>query len=356
MTPALHDTSPGQRFRVEQWARCLEPARFEFTFVPFEDAALHEIIYRRGSYAKKASLMLRAFVRRLAVLPMARRFDVVFLHREAALAGPALIEPLLARQGVPIVFDFDDAIWVPYVSPANRFLSYFKCFGKAAAICRLSAQVIVGNSYLAEYAHDYNRHVTIIPTTIDTQAYAEPIRTGSDTGGPVTIGWTGSYSTLQHLDTLRPCLQALARRCPFRLDVIGTSSYQLDGVQTRAQRWRAQSEVSDLQRFDIGIMPLPDDDWSRGKCGLKLLQCMALGIPVVGSPVGVSAEIVRDGVNGFLAATEGEWLARLSSLINDPDLRRRIGAAGRRTVEERYAAAIWAPRFGAILRSAAAAA
>jgi glycosyltransferase involved in cell wall biosynthesis len=353
LTPALHGTSPGQRFRVEQWAKYLEPEGFEFTFVPFEDAVLHEIIYRRGHSARKASLLLLAFVRRLAVLRTARAFDAVFLHREAALIGPAIIEPLLARQRVSIVFDFDDAIWVPYVSPANRFLSYLKCFGKAAAICRLSTHIIAGNRYLAEYAQRYNKWVTVIPTTIDTQAYTLRVPAGGDLRNPVTIGWTGSYSTVQHLDILRPSLEMLAQRCRFRLDVIGTPLYRIEGVQTATQQWRAESEVSDLQRFDIGIMPLPDDDWSRGKCGLKLLQCMALGIPVVGSPVGVNAEIVRDGVNGFLAATAEEWVRKLALLVNDPGLRRRVGDAGRRTVEERYAAAVWAPKVGDVLVSSA---
>ncbi len=353
LTPALCDTSPGQRFRVEQWARYLEPAGFEFTFVPFEDAALHTVIYRPGGYARKASLMVRAFVRRLGLLRTVPRFDAVLLHREAALIGPALIERLLARRRVPVVFDFDDAIWVPYVSPSNRFLSYFKCFGKTAAICRLSARVIVGNGYLADYARRYCGHVAIVPTTIDTRAYTQrPHQEGQAQHG-VTIGWTGSYSTVQHLDTVRPSLARLRERAEFQLNVIGTPCYALDGVPTVARAWSAGSEVGDLRRFDIGIMPLPDDDWSRGKCGLKLLQCMALGIPVVGSPVGVNREIIRDGVNGFLAATEEEWIEKLTSLIRDPDLRVQLGMAGRRTVEERYAASVWAPRVGEILASVA---
>lgn len=351
LVPALHDTSPGQRFRVEQWARYLEPEGFEFTFSPFEDAILHNLIYRPGGYARKASLMLRAFARRLGMLQEVSRFDAVFLHREAALIGPAIIERLMARQRIPIVYDFDDAIWVPYVSPANRFLSYLKCFGKTATICRVSTRIIVGNRYLADYARHFNGQVAIVPTTIDTRAYTERPREREAAGNPVTVGWTGSYSTVQHLDTLRPCLTKLRTRVEFRLSVIGTDAYSLDGVPTVAQHWRAEGEVDDLQRFDIGIMPLPADDWSRGKCGLKLLQCMALGIPVIGSPVGVNVEIIRDGVNGFLATTETEWIERLALLIRDPDLRRRIGTAGRKTVQERYAASVWAPRVGEILES-----
>ena len=353
LVPALHNTSPAQRFRLEQWARHLEPAGFRFTFVPFEDEALHNLIYRRGGTVRKAALMMRAFARRLALVTVARHFDLVYIVREAALVGPALIEHLIARQRVPIVFDFDDAIWVPYVSPANRYWSYLKCPGKTADICRVSAHVIVGNSYLAEYARRYNANVTVVPTTIDTEAYTVRVRNGGNGAHPVALGWTGSYSTVQHLDAMRCSLAALRRRHDFRLNVIGVSRYSVDGVETTAREWRAASEVQDLRSFDIGIMPLPNNGWNRGKCGLKLLQCMALGLPVVGSPLGVNTEIVSDGVDGFLAVTGEEWVEKLSRLIESPALRRDIGSAGRRTVEERYSSRAWVPTVKRVLESAA---
>jgi glycosyltransferase involved in cell wall biosynthesis len=354
LVPSLYDTSPGQRFRVEQWARHLERTGSRFTFVPFESRALHRVIYQPGRYGLKTALMLEAFARRFRTLALARQFDVVLIHREAALMGPAVIERLVARAGIPIVFDFDDAIWVPYVSPANNRLSYLKCFGKAASICRLSAHILAGNGYLADYAGRYNTHVTVVPCTIDTDTYLpRPIPENAGSSRPITIGWTGSYSTVQHLDTLRGTLMRLHRRHSFQLNVIGTPEYRLDGVPTIAQAWCRDSEARDLHSFDIGIMPLPNDAWSRGKCGLKLLQYMAAGVAAVASPVGVNTEIVQDGVNGFLAATEDEWIEKLSALIRDGDLRRRIGAAGRRTVEELFSARVWVPRIQSILESAA---
>jgi len=353
LAPALYDTSPGQRFRIEQWARYLERTGFRFTFVPFESEALHRTIYRPGQYALKTALIIEACVRRLQVLALARRFDVVFIHREAALLGPAVIEPLLARQGIPIVFDFDDAIWVPYISPANKRLSYLKCFGKMASICRLSTHILVGNSYLASYASRYNSHVTVVPSTIDTDGYVPRwFGDGRGSPAPVTIGWTGSYSTVQHLNTLRQTLIRLRNRHEFQFSVIGPPSYHLDGVVVKAHAWRPASEGEDLHHLDIGVMPLPDDEWSRGKCGMKLLQYMAAGVPAVASPVGVNVEIIQDGVNGFLAATEDEWIEKLSALIQDPDLRRQIGAAGRLTVEERYSARVWVPRVQEVLEGA----
>ncbi len=144
----------------------------------------------------------------------------------------------------------------------------------------------------------------------------------------------------------------LHRRHSFQLNVIGTLGYRVDGVPTIAQAWCRDSEARDLHSFDIGVMPLPNDAWSRGKCGMKLLQYMATGVAAVASPVGVNTEIVQDGVNGFLAATADEWIEKLSALIQDGALRRRIGAAGRRTVEERYSARVWVPRVRSILESA----
>lgn len=356
LVPALYDTSPGQRYRIEQWARSLERQDFHFTFVPFESENLHRVLYQPGRYGMKIVLMLEAYLRRLRMLARVRRFDVVLIHREAALIGPAVIERLLARQGVPIILDFDDAIWVPYVSPANKHLSYAKCFGKLAQICRLSARVMVGNGYLAEYAQRYNPNVTIVPSTIDTDVYVVRPYERLTKGHPVTIGWTGSYSTLQHLDMIRGVLTKLSSRYAFRLHVIGSGRYAVDGVQTVAQEWRSDSEVGDLHRFDIGMMPLPDNGWTRGKCGMKMLQCMAVGVPVIASPVGANREIVNDGVTGFLAESEAQWFAKLSRLIESPDLRVKIGLAGRRVVEERYSARAWVPTVRQVLESTAAAA
>jgi glycosyltransferase involved in cell wall biosynthesis len=347
LVPALHNTSPGQRYRLEQWARHWPREAIDLTYVPFEDAALHDVLYQRGQMLRKAAGVGRGFLRRLRLLSHIRRFDLVYVFREAALLGPALLERLIHLAGVPMIFDFDDAVWVPYVSPTNRYWSYLKCFGKTATLCRLSAHVLAGNPYLADYARRVAADVSIVPSTIDTDLYPRPTA-GAERSGPVTIGWTGSHSTVQHLDTIRPVLTRLRARMPFRLGVVGTNAYDLPGVDVNARPWNAASEVADLAHFDIGIMPLPDDEWSKGKCGMKLLQYMALGIPVVGARVGVNGDIIEDGVNGFLASNDDEWLDRLTRLIGDAKLRERLGRAGRETVEQRYSAHVWAPRVRAI--------
>jgi len=349
IVPNLYDTSPGQRFRIEQWEPLLRERGVEITYAPFLDDELSSVLYQSGNNAKKLALVTRGFGRRLMLTRSIRKFDVIYIFREAALFGPPIFEGIIRMQKVPFIFDFDDAIFVSYRSPSNGYLSYLKFAAKTKGICRSASHVMVGNPYLAEYSRQYNPNVTIVPTTIDLQKYQ--VRTRGADDRPIVIGWTGSFSTVQHLDTLRGALRKLAHRERFRLRVIGTPKYDLDGVKVDAMDWRAATEVDDLRPCDIGIMPLPDDAWSKGKCGLKALQFMALGTPTICSPVGVNTDIIRDGENGFIADHEAEWVEKLVALIRSRDLRERIGRAGRATVEQRYSSSVQAPRVFEILKT-----
>jgi len=349
LVPSLYDKSPGQRYRLEQWEPLLRERGVDITYAPFECAELNDVVYKQGQIAKKLRLVVQALGRRAALLSKLTNYDVIYLHREAALLGPAVFERLIHRSGVPIVFDFDDAIFLSYKSPSNGYLSYLKFAGKTKTNCRLAAHVMVGNPYLAEYARQFNQNVSIIPTTIDTDKY-KPVNI-EDASGPVVIGWTGSHSTVQHLDTLRSALAKLAQRESIRLRVIGTPNYQIEGVEFETIMWRSETEVEDLSAVDIGIMPLPDDNWARGKCGAKALQFMAMGIPTVCSPVGVNTDIIQDNENGLIANSEEEWIEKLSLLSRSRELRARLGKAGRQTIEQRFSAAVQAPRVYEVLES-----
>jgi len=348
LVPSIYDTSPGQRYRIEQWQRGLERSGVEITFAAFEDKTLRDVLYLRGHWLRKGIGISKAFIRRLSTVRQSKAYDLVYVFREAALFGPSIFERIVHFLKVPLVFDFDDAIFLRYRSPANGWLSLLKAPGKTRTICRLASHVIVGNDYLAEYARTFNGNVTVVPTTIDTNTY----RVGAprETTMPV-IGWTGSYSTVQHLDLLRRVLCELAGREQFRLRVIGACDYRLEGVEVEVLPWRADTETQDLAEVDIGVMPLPDDLWSRGKCGCKALQYMGLGIPAVCSPVGMNANLIRDGENGFFANTEREWVTKLTLLLRSPQLRRKLGLAGRRTVEERFSVVSQLPRVNEIFRS-----
>jgi glycosyltransferase involved in cell wall biosynthesis len=349
LVPSLHDTSPGQRFRLEQWDPILNRQGIEIEQHPFEDEALHSIVHQPGSSRDKIRLIMQAFRRRIGLVKRVREFDAVYVFREAAILGPPFIERAMNRKGVPIVFDFDDAIFVPYKSPTNSYLSLLKFPGKTGELCGIAAHVMAGNQYLANYARRSNISVSIVPTTIDTAKYLP--RDNAISHAVPVIGWSGSHSTVQHLDTLREVLPELAKQERFRLRVIGSSVYSLGGVDVDSMPWSSATELDDLKKIDVGLMPLPNDEWSKGKCGLKALQYMALGIPTVCSPVGVNTEIITDGKNGFLASTDAEWVARLKELLQDMALRRCLGGAGRRTVEELYSADVVAPLVASVFNS-----
>jgi glycosyltransferase involved in cell wall biosynthesis len=357
LTPALHGTSPGQRFRIEQWAPHLEKRGFHFTFAAFEDEALHEVLYRPGQRARKAALMGRAYARRLGRIREVRKFDVVYLYREAALIGPALLESRIARAGVPIVYDFDDPIWLPYRSPSNGAFSLLKWPSKTARICEMATVVTVGNRLLGEYAREHSASVEEVPSTIDLEAYPVPAPVASiDPATPPTLAWTGSHSTLPFLESIREPLKTLSRRERFRLLVVShTDRYRMEGVKVpqTSRRWNASTEAEDLQDASVGLAPFPTTGWTPWRCHGKVLQYMALGIAPVASSIGILPDYIRDNESGFLVASEEEWVDRLAMLIRDPDLRARLGAEARRTVESRFSATVWAPRVGEILAGAA---
>lgn len=354
LTPALHGTSPGQRFRIEQWAPHLEKRGFHFTFASFEDESLHEVLYQPGQRVRKAALMGKAYALRLARVREVRNFDVVYLYREAALIGPAVLERRIARAGVPIVYDFDDPIWLPYRSPSNGAFSRLKWPSKTARICEMATVVTVGNRLLGEYAREHSASVEEVPSTIDLERY--PLRAASPDAGPPTLTWTGSHSTLPFLESLRAPLVALSGQARFRLKVIShTDTFRMAGlpVPQTSRKWGEATEVSDLDDAAIGLGPFPDFGWTPWRCHGKVLQYMALGIPPVVSRIGILPDYVRDGENGFLVTTDDEWQDRLSLLIRDPDLRGRLGGVARRTVEDRFSAQVWVDRVGEILAGVA---
>jgi glycosyltransferase involved in cell wall biosynthesis len=340
--------APGQRYRMEQWAPYLREEGIGVHFEPFAGPELSSALYSPGRYMTKTWHMTRAWFRRIRSAWLSSRFDIVYLYREAALIGPAWLERLTRWRTSRLLYDFDDAIWLTYVSPRNRYLSYLKSPGKTRAICRMATTVTVGNETLAEFARSYNPNVTVVPSTVSLRAY-RPRPQPPPRGIPV-VGWTGSHSSAQYLRIVERALQALARRRSFRFLVIGLEGYSLDGVDVECRPWRAETEVEDLWPIDVGIMPLPDDPWARGKCAMKVIQYFGVSVPAVVSPVGANREVVEHGVSGFHATSEGAWVQALERLLDDPGLRMRMGAEGRRSALHEYSAEVQAPRVSALLR------
>jgi glycosyltransferase involved in cell wall biosynthesis len=334
---------PGQRYRFEQYLDVWRDAGIVPTVRTVLDDAAMDHLYSAGQVPQKVAAVARGFVRRLGDLRVARRFDAAYVFREAFPVGPPWVERALGRLGIPYIYDFDDAIWLPNTAEANRFIAPLKLPVKVRSLVGRAALVTAGNEYLASWARQHQHNVWVVPTTIDIASYGDPVDK-SDSAGPLRIGWTGSTTTIQHLRTIERVLRELQEERGVILRVIGDPSYRLPGAEVEVLPWREATEADDLRPIDIGIMPLPDDEWARGKCGAKALQYMGLGIPTVMSPVGVNTAIA-DGGAALLASTPEEWKAALLRLLDDPALRRQLGVAGRRRVQEGYSVEAVAPLY-----------
>jgi glycosyltransferase involved in cell wall biosynthesis len=344
-------TCPGQRYRIEQWQEELQRHNITVDYFPFADHWLMQRLYQPGQMAAKTAGTLAAFARRMAHLLRVRSYDVVYLYRAAGLIGPAALEMVLDNLGRPIVLDFDDAIYLTDTSRANRSVRWLKCAGKTSTLCRLSDKVVVGNEVLADYARAFNPAVTVIPSSVDTTRYRPQKRQPTDS--PLVIGWTGSRTTLAHLEQFAPVLRELVRHEKVEIRVHADRPPHLPGVPFVWRPWSVATEIEELSQFDIGLMPLPNDPWSLGKCSMKALLCMAMGTPVVCAPVGMNCQVIQHGENGFLASSPEDWLEHLKTLIHNPTLRQLLGAAGRKTVEMRYSTWHCASLFADVIRSAA---
>ena len=344
-----HGIAPNQRFRLEQWAPILARDHgIAVTFDAFESPQLTQVLYRPGHAAEKVRLTVAGAVRRWRGRRRAFGYDAVVILREASLVGGAWFERWLAARGIPFVYDFDDAIW-HWDRGANGVMSLARVPWKVGTICALASAVTVGNAYLADFARAHNANVAVVRTSIDAATYPEMPPPAP--GAPFTVVWTGSHSTLAHLAGVRSALEALGRRLPVRLRAIcDVAPPTFDGVELDFVPWTAAREAADLAAGHVGIMPLPDTPLARGKCGCKALQYMAIGRPAVVTPVGINAEIVRNGTNGRWASTPEEWVDVLEQLARDPAERARLGAAARETVLAGYTADASAAAFARVVR------
>lgn len=345
-------TGASTRFRVLQWAPVLEAAGFTLSLDAFFSTAGAEALYQPQRLLSKVGYVTAGTARRWVALKQApRSADVLFIHREAFPLGRKMFWNLLRRFSGPIIYDYDDAMFLPQRA-GRGFLARLEELDTPKAIMKLSAVVLAGNEFLAEYARPHTTRVVVLPTCIDTQRFA-PRSVQEDANAPLTIGWIGSHTTVKYLHSLRRVLERLRRNVSFRLYVVGSPEPPtVDGVEVEWARWDLAREVDDFQRCDVGLYPLRDDPWAQGKCGFKAIQFMACGVPVVAASIGANRSIIRDGVNGYLASTEDEWVEKLTRLLADRDLRRRFGLAGRQAIESGYSLTTHAATLVHALREA----
>jgi glycosyltransferase involved in cell wall biosynthesis len=285
-----------------------------------------DLLRQKGIDCQVARLP-RSILERRALFGSAQRFAGVLLHRKILNAWDAF---WLRRFGGTVIYDFDDAVM--YSDRQNGRIGRIRSrrFRRSVALSRL---VLAGNEYLAEHARRYNAHVEILPTGLDVGAYS--VQTPRENDGSVRLVWIGGGRVLKHLRGIVPALEELGWRFPHaRLRIVSGEFLSLQAMPVEQHPWSRETEVADLVTSDIGLAPLMDDPFARGKCAFKILQYQAAGLPVVASPVGVNGQYVRDGATGFLVRDPSQWVARLAALIANPDLRMALGRAGRRDVEK----------------------
>lgn len=325
--------NPSTRFRVLQYVEPLGRRGIEVTV----RILLSPRAYRRPRTWRSALAGLPEWLwltlRRAGDVLTAGRYDAVVVLREVYPFGPSLFERLLRAVNPRLAYDFDDAVHLRFEQARNP-LDRFRDFDKTPFLIRHSRWTVAGSRYLQNYARQYSPNVELIPTVVDPEQYR--VKRHQAGSRPVVLGWMGTRNNLVHLDLVAPVLRTLQARHGVRLVVVCDRDYAGGGLRVENRRWEEAREGELLQAFDVGLMPLHDDEYSKGKCAFKAIQYMASGIPPVCSPVGENRRVVSDGVNGFLAGSPGEWEAKLERLILDPDLRRGLGARGREHVERHY--------------------
>lgn len=351
----LPEVGAAGRYRVFQFREPLLDLGIELEPAPFFDEQAFSRLYTPGGVAKKSWDLTRLTSTHLARLRSAARYDLAFVHRELwPLAGEWPLA--LMRRGQPRwVFDLDDAVFMPNVSEVNRRFGAFKAHGSAAALAAGARAVSAGNRWLAEWARGKRpdrpeAEVEVLPTVVDSDLWT-PIPQVSDQ--PIRLLWIGSPTTLRYLEAWGPALTRVGARHPgLELHVIG-SKLELPGIRCVTHAWSAATERSIAQHCHIGLAPLTDGDWERGKCGLKLLLYMALGLPAVAARAGVHPEIVTPGEDGELVDDDVALETTLDRLIEDPARRAALGRAARAKLERQYSLRAMVPRLAALLRRAA---
>ncbi len=346
LVPYPLDRVPGQRFRLEQWARPLATEGITFEFFPLLSDRAMDFLYEPGHVVAKAREIIGGSIERArwAIGSAPRSFDAVAIHREAVFLGIDWIEKTLVRR-IPVIYDFDDAIWLPVMSDANKKFRPLRSFGKVDRLLRMCTGISAGCEYLAEHARRLNPLVAVVPTSIDLETYGPP-REHRETKR-LTVGWSGSVTTARYLEELGPTFARAAAQLPMALVVLG-ANVSFPGVDVRCIPWSPANEVEVIRTFDVGLKPVAREEWVRGKCPMKDIQYMALGVPPIATRFGTSLESITDGATGYLCETESDWLAALGAL-QDVERRRSMGANARTVVEARYSSVRSAKVFAALL-------
>jgi glycosyltransferase involved in cell wall biosynthesis len=343
------NVAPGQRLKYEQYFAHWEKHGYEVKVSPFFSNRMQSILYNKSNKLEKIFWVLRAYVKRIVTAFTLKQYDLVYIFLWVTPFGYPLMERLYISINKNMVYDIDDAIFMKAESIVNRSIDFMRGRSKPFFLMKHARHVIACTPYLTEVAVKYNSNVTDISSTINTDTYL-PVN-GYQNDHKIVLGWSGSHSTSPFLHLLKEVLVELQSKHAFKLLVMGDSSFKMEGVDdVESIPWSLENEVPTLQRFDIGLYPLPlDNEWVLGKSGLKALQYMAVGLPVVATAIGANYRIIDHGKTGFLVKTKQEWVEQLETLIADAALRKKIGTAARQNVVENYSINSTAPVYLSII-------
>jgi glycosyltransferase involved in cell wall biosynthesis len=350
--PHPQNMVPGQRLKYEQYFTHWQSNGFTITVSPFFSVRMQHILYTKGNTIEKMYWVCKGYAKRIKEYFTLQQYDVVYIFLWVTPFGAPIMERLFVHKNKKVIYDIDDAIFLKADSLFNQYANIIKGRNKPFFLMKHAQHVIACTPYLTDVAKKYNNQVTDISSTINTASY-QPVNTYQN-NKQLVLGWSGSHSTSKFLFLIQDVLLQLHAIHPFTLIVMGDANFKIEGLQVKAIDWTDEAEIPTLQQFDIGLYPLPlHDDWVLGKSGLKALQYMAVGIPVVATAVGANYRIMHDGLTGCLVQTKQQWLQCLTQLINNHTLRKNIGQAARQHVVQHYSIQATAPVYLNILQQVA---
>lgn len=347
--PFPEGVAAGQRLKYEQYFDYWREKGFEITISNFMDQSMWNVVYSSGNFMPKVIGTVKGYLRRIVNISNLRKFDIVYVFMWVTPIGTSFFERIICHLARKLIYDVEDNIIVESSNNLNPFIKVLKGRNKTKYLIKHANHVITSSPFLNEYCLKINlkKKCTYISSSVDTSRFIPVNRYNNEK--KITIGWTGTFSSRIYLDLLREVFIELSKRCDFKLRVIGNFEYTLPGVDLEVIQWTKKNEVIDLQGIDIGVYPLEDSKWILGKSGLKAIQYMAFGLPTVASNLGTTPEIIEHKVNGWLVNKDNEWLEALETLINDHELREKLGKNARKSIEKNFSNNVIKVKYDEIL-------
>lgn len=334
--PYPKDCAPSQRLKYEQYLEFLESNGYRFFVFPFFSNSAWKILYKKGFFAEKICYTILGYLKRFFFLFKLNSFDILYIHLWVTPIGMPIFEWIYSLMGKEIIYDIDDLVFLGVKSKANASIPFLKTSSKTNVLLKNASHVITCTPYLDKYARKFNPNTTDISSTVNLAEYQ--FQNKKIDKSPITLGWSGSHSTSQYLTLLKPVFEQLAKKYQIRLFVIGDDEVNFKEIPTISKKWDRKTEVEDLSQIDIGLYPLPNEQWVYGKSGLKAIQYMALGIPTIATNIDTISRIIENNYNGFLVDPDDltGWIKSIQHLIEGEHLYQDFSQKARNTIEERF--------------------